>query len=428
MEYVRNALPFLLATVLASSAVEAQDTTPCPSVAEGQYPALVFVVSARALRVDQLNNTLFLAITKDNTGSGAVYAIDLNAGVMTRLPLSTRIRLLRAVPEQKKAMLMVIDEDMSEIKLIELDLATLEVAVRHTLAGRLFARARQDKPDRTIESHVRLSPDFTRLVFASPQDDGTNTHALRLLDLSTKNTVDLDVDLRLELSPISSFSTDYARPPVEWITNHEIIYQHIPSQATSKKPGLKTGQGPNERLAFGRLHEMRIANVDTRRVSQCVRQKLPLTLGGGTMQRHPLTGEIVYQDEWIVDVRRKRLTPRNDPFSVVKRHPADKNGQTVVRDKEKELFRGKRLYLDDCISPSHKHFAYALRHRLPTAEARESAARRGDWHVDLYAKAEGMDDPVKVVGGSYRQITPVAWIEDVNDLRPLEGKSRGEPL
>ena len=246
--------------------------------------------------------------------------------------------------------------------------------------------------------------------------------------MSTKNTVDLDVDLRLELSPLSSFSTDYARPPVEWITNHEIIYQHIPSETDSKQPGLKTGQGGSGRITFERSPVLKIVNIDTNRVSQCARQKLPLTLGGGTMRRHPLTGEIVYQDEWIVDVRRKRLTPRNDPFSVVKRHPADKDGQTVVRDKEKELFRGKRLYLGDCISPSHKHFAYALRHRLPTAEARESAARRGNWHVELYAKAEGMDDPVKVVEGSYRRITPVAWIEDVNDFRPLEGKSRGEPL
>ena len=397
----------LLALVLLSLQGFADDRLSCPKVSAAQRPALVFVegppdrenlyvarflgydlkkdrvLSSRYLQVTQLDNAIFLACTQEEDKTGRVYVMDFRKGVVRLLAESTRFNCLRAEPRRKKAMLCSLDTRAGEIKLFELDLEGLKMTLRKKLS-----RLSLGADFGSIRTGMKLSPDFTRIAYTSntqePAVRQSSDYVLRVLDLSTMQAEDIDSGIHVRISWASSFSE--GRPPLEWLNDKEIVYQHM----------LPYRPEENQSPHFKAAYVVKRANIETKKITECLRKELDLTLDGGSLQMNPLNGRLIYHNRWILDLKKKDLTAKNLPFSIVK---DSSNLQTKVLQGDSVVYKGLAPCVSTCVSPSGRHFAYSLRWK-----DREPAA-------EIYTKIERRKDPVLVGKGSYWPTRPVGWIE-----------------
>jgi hypothetical protein len=395
----------LLVTIVASN-VFAQDRLHCPRIRNDRRPALLFIggpkderelcaacfdgktahnekiVSSNHFQVTQLDNAIFLVTAERSSTKGNVYAIDLGRGIAKLLAESTRIRCLRAEPRMKKAMLVDANMSIGEVRLIELNLANLKVTLRHTLKKELLV-------DRFngIGPRMKLSPDFKHIVYASRKSDKVperwSEYILRVLDLSTMKIEDLDNNVGVQISVISS--RGWGSPPFEWINNNEVIYQDmVPNK-------------PNEisEPALQALNIFKSVNIKTKNIMELFRKELRLTLDGGSLQANPLNGQLIYNREYILDLEKKRLIPKTTPFAVVRGY---RTKPTKILHGEVVLFSGGSRCVGSCVSPSGNNFAYSLRPKT------RSLAE------ELYAKVQGLPEPIKVAEGP-SWTTAIGWIE-----------------
>jgi len=396
---------FLIVAIIASS-VFAKDRLHCPRIRNDRRPALLFIqgpqderelcvacfdgktaynekiASARYLQVNQLDNAIFLVTAQRSPTKGSVYAMDLGRGIAKLLVESTRIHCLRAEPGMKKAMLVDTNMGIGEVRLIGLNLANLETTLRHTLKKELLG-------DRFngIGPRMKLSPDFKHIVYASRKSDKVperwSEYILRVLDLSTMKIEDLDNNVGVQISVLSS--RGWGSPPFEWINNNEVIYQDmVPNK-------------PNEILepALQALNIFKSVNIKTKKVMELFCKELRLTLDGGSLQANPLNGKLIYNREYILDLEKKRLIPKTMPFAVV---PGYRSKPTKILHGEVVLFSGGSRCVGSCVSPSKKNFAYSLRPKT------RSLAE------ELYAKVQGLQEPIKVAEGP-SWTTAIGWIE-----------------
>jgi hypothetical protein len=378
---------FLLVMIVASS-VFAQDRLHYPRIRNSQRPALLFIqgpvdkrelcvayfdgqtahnekiVSARYLQVTQLDNAIFLVTAQRSSTKGSVYAMDLGRGIVKLIAKSTRIHCLRAEPRMKKAMLVDANMGIGEVRLIELNLANLETTLRHTLKKELLG-------DRFngIGPRMKLSPDFKHIVYASRKSDKVHElwseYILRVLDLSTMKIEDLDDNVGVQISVMSSIGR--GRPPFEWIKDDEVLYQHV------------VPNKPNEisEPAHQALNIFKSVNIKTKKVMELFRKELRLTLDGGSLQANPLNGQLIHNKKWVLNLRKKTFTAKDLPFV---------------------LFSGSARCVSNCISPSGNNFAYSLRPK-PRSLAEE-----------VYAKVQGLPEPIKVAEGP-SLTRAIGWIE-----------------
>ncbi|HUS72779.1 MAG TPA: hypothetical protein VMY06_06895 [Sedimentisphaerales bacterium] len=396
---------FLLVTIVASS-VFAQDRLHCPKIRNSQRPALLFVegsvdkqdlcvayfdgqtaqnekiVSAKHPLVTQLDNAVFLVCAKRSSTKGRVYAIDLRRGIANSLAESTRIHCLRSEPRMKKAMLVDANMGIGKVRLIELNLANLKVTLRHTLTKQLLGDGFDG-----IGPRMKLSPDFRHIVYASRKGDGIpelwSEYILRVLDLSTMKIENLDTNVGVQISAFSSIGR--GRPPFEWVNNNKVIYQDmVPNE-------------PNEisRPPSQALNVFKIVDVETKKISELLRREFPLTLDGGSLIANPLNGQLIYNNKWILDQRKKTFKPKDLPFSIVTNRPTKQMQVLSGRD---VLYSGSARCVDCCVSPSGKNFAYSLR-----PKSRSLAE-------ELYAKIQGLPEPIKVAEGP-SWTRAIGWIE-----------------
>ncbi|UCG56163.1 MAG: right-handed parallel beta-helix repeat-containing protein [Phycisphaerales bacterium] len=399
--------------ILVSHWLEEHETdaaVACPRVSKDMRPAFVFVegpvrggalfvadfdghlvqreqvTSSKSLQVTQLDDAVFLVTATEGSNEGKVYVFDFTRGIGKLLTRSTRIHCLRSEPARGKAMLVESVPETSQVRLYELDLVSLKMALSHTLAYEYFGGI--------VETQI--SPDFSRLAYPNMKDFtpiGTEEdvplgqwtkYELKAVDLSTLNIDTLDEDVDVQISPISSIG--WGTPPLEWVNNDEVVYQHmIPCEPNEDcKPYLEA------QYVFKKV------NVGTKQVMRLFEGRLPLTLGGGFLKCNPLNGELVYDNKWVLDIEGGALTPKDLPFSVVRDYSA---GQTTVSFGEQVLYSGEQRCIDTCISADHKNFAYLLRTRPDTSE------------VAIYVKVKGIGEPLKVGEGSYWPTRPVGWIE-----------------
>lgn len=409
MKLMKKCLKLIVGCLLVSIlvwGVYAKGKLCCPRIRKDQRPALLFIqgpqdkrelcvacfdgktahtekiVSAKYLEVTQLDNSIFLVTAKRSPTEGRVYAIDLGRGIANLLPESTRIHCLRAEPRMKETMLVDANIGIGEVRLIELSLANLETTLRHTLKKELLV-------DRFngIGPRMKLSPDFKHIVYASRKSDKVperwSEYILRVLDLSTMKIEDLDNDVGVQISVLSS--RGWGSPPFEWINNNEVIYQDmVPNK-------------PNEisEPALQALNIFESVNIKTKKVMELFRKELRLTLDGGSLQANPLTGQLIYNREYILDLEKKRLIPKTTPFAVV---PGYRSKPTKILHGEVVLFSGGSRCVRSCLSPSGKNFAYSLRPKT------RSLAE------ELYAKVQGLSEPIKVAEGP-SWTTAIGWIE-----------------
>lgn len=401
---------------------EAVDTPPgpgtsplgCPSISRNQYPALVFIegkglrphlyvahfaggtahrqeiLCARSIYVYRLGETMFLIRAAAEPEGTNVFVVDLHSGLMKLVAQTPRFHLLRSEPDRNKAMLIRFERGMPEIDLVELDLSSLKTTLRHTIKGKLLREKFSG-----LGPRMKLSPDFKHIAFVSLRDQPgvrrESQYALRLLDLGVMKASDLDPHVRVEISGISSHAM--GSPPFEWISDHQIIYQHvIPSR--TQKPGY----------GMNCVHVLKVVDIDTGTTWECLRADLRLTLDGGNLAANPLNGRIVYRDRWLVDVDKGVLTPKDGSFFVERGYQMHR---TMLFDGDRVLHSGKDDLVHDLISASQKHFAYSLR---PHSAAPNLLVR-------LYVKLDGVPDPIQVAEGPYLPTQPIAWIEDTRPLR-----------
>jgi len=398
-------MEFLLVMIIASS-VYAKDMLNCPKIRNDQRPALLFVegpveksnlcvayfdsktahnekiVSAKYLLVTQLDNAVFLVSVKDSSTKGKIYAIDLGRGITKLLAESTRIHCLRSEPRRKTAMLVDANMGIGEVRLIELNLANLETTLRHTLKKELLG-------DRFngIGPRMKLSPDFKHIVYASRKSDKVpelwSEYILRVLDLSTMKIEDLDNNVGVQISALSS--RGWGRLPFEWINNNEVIYQDmVPNE-------------PDEifRPPFQALNVFKIVDIETKKISELLRRELPLTLDGGSLITNPLNEQLIYNNKWILDQRKKTFNPKDLPFSIVTNRLAN---QMQVLSGTDVLYSDSARYVGGCISPSGNNFAFSLRPKT------RSLAE------EVYAKVRGLPEPIKVAEGP-SWTRAIGWIE-----------------
>ncbi|MHC4737467.1 MAG: hypothetical protein ACYS9Y_01035 [Planctomycetota bacterium] len=408
-KYLTQIAGFLFVIIFVAD-VFADGQFNCPKITDNQCPALLFIegsvdksnlyiahfdgktvhreeiISSRYIQVTQLDNAVFLVSVSESSNNGKVYAIDFSIPKVKFLAQSTRIRCLRAQPQRKAAMLMDVNGNIGRIQLIELNLANLESTLRYTLSKELLG-------DNFIgiAQSMKLSPDFKHIVYASrkggKEHELWSEYTLRILDLATMKTEDLDKNVGVQISGISSFP--WGIPVIEWINNDEIIYRDmVPNE-------------PNEisKPALDSLNIFKSVNIKTKEISELFRKELRLTLDGGSLQTNPLNEKLLYSNRSYLNLRDGTLTPKNFPFSVI----VDKSTkQTQLLEGADVLYCGNERCVGSCISTSGGNFAYSLR------------PKRGTLSVKLYAKFEGSEQPLKIAQGPYSPTSPIAWIESTS--------------
>jgi len=394
--------PLLLSLlVLVPSACIGVEQLACPAIPEDGYPALVFVeggihqhtlfvsyfgegvvrrreiMISKSIEVEQLDNAIFL-VEAQHDGEPGVFVIDLANGRMKHV---AEARLLRSVPGRRKAMLMKLALREEKVDLVELDLDTLETKPAHVLTRKQLGETFDG-----IGPGIKISPDFKHLAYARlkgtlPRIHEPTIYVLSVLDLSTMEVRDMDANVRVEIGMFSSYG--HGRPPFEWLSDDELLYQHIPN-----------GNDENDRMGE-KHHVLKIANIETGAVREVMRPLVRLTLNGGTMRMDPVTGRIEYHREWLLDLG-ESLVAKNYPFSVER---SSDGATTVIRRDDTLIYEGDARCMQTCLSASGKHFAYMLR-----PEPREL-------HSILYAALAGEAGPIKVAEGPYWPTRPIAWVE-----------------
>jgi hypothetical protein len=171
-------------------------------------------------------------------------------------------------------------------------------------------------------------------------------------------------------------SISHGQPPFEWISENEILYQHmVPVDWKESQYVLKC------------------ANIKDKTTTEWLTKKLPLTLDGGKISYDWLMGEIYFQD-FLVDIKNKTLLPKKDIFSI-----NQNNQRTEISFNGEPIFnRDSNVSVVPCISHSKKNFACLIR---PNKNGKNA----------IYIKANDIKEPLVISqDGLYTDV--IAWIEN----------------
>ncbi len=289
------------------------------------------------------------------------------------------LRCLRSNPDSGEAVILRYGQGTTESSVIRVDLGSLKTTVLRNIP----------RTDATTGFHgprVRISPDFKRLAAMVGRErtgrSNRTAYSLRVLDLDTLKTTELDTEVMVEISPISSFGR--GNPPFEWITPTAVLYQHIlPEKA------------PVGRWRSYARHVLKSVNVASGAADVWLTKSMRLSMQGGTMRRDWLTQKLEYHD-YLVDTQSRKLMARRPSYTI-----SDRSGAYEIR------FRGELLkehppnpsYAYGYTSPSGDNLAYFVSYH----DQRASPA--------VYAKTADMKQAVQVSRGPFHT-TPVGWLED----------------
>ncbi len=350
-----------------------------------------FVLSARYLEVTQLDNSVFLVSAPGSPQRTETYAMDLESGTARLIGQGPNLRCLRAEPARKTAMLIESDRSASEDRLIELGLVSLTTAERIRLPRTMLVDERTG-----IITPYKISPDFARIAFVTYEGgrgvERESEFELKSLDLRTLKVQVLDSDVRVRIPGISSFS--HGIPPFEWISDSQILYQHMIGQERTDG-----GFGSNEgapRLTTDALCVFKIVDIRTGEITERFRQQLRMELNGGSLGTDPLTGRLAFNRNYVLDPVQNRLIDRILPYSISS-DPAQR--RTEIRSAADVLYSGDAMSLETCLSASGKYFAYALR-PAGTGLAAE-----------VYAVFNADRKPLSVAAGTFSPTRAIGWIE-----------------
>jgi hypothetical protein len=404
---------FIMFMAVSSSAMRSPGhaAMTCPQIGKDMRPALLFVegtpeerhlgiaylkgeklrgeviMSAKYLEVTQLDNAVFLISASATPQTGAIYVMDLESGRIKRIGEGTSLRCLRAEPGRKAAMLVESDGMAGVDRLVELGLASLVTADRQVLSKTVLG----EEYDR-IGHPFKISPDFTHIAYVSKKSTGdferTSDFELKSLDLRTFKAEVLDSAVLVQIPTISSFS--YGIPPFEWISNNQVLYQHMIAQDNAGSGSIPNFIQVNGMCVF------KIADIRTGEISECFRKELRMEFDGGSLTVDPLTGRLILNRNYVFDYVQKQLTDINLPFAV---HADFAARKTEITSAASVLYSGAGMCMEARLSRSGSFFAYLLRPDVATLEA------------EIHAVFNRDGKPIKVAAGTASPTRPIGWIE-----------------
>jgi len=401
---------FLAAIGVCCYAAQGAEGLSCPVIGTGERPALVFVgggitdntlqvarfgkegeelettdvLSGRNLEVAQLGNAVFLITAFEASGRGRVYAVNFDNGRMRCLAESTAVRCLRSLPSRNVSMLMEVQSRQSRIVLYELALDTLDLVPRHRLS-------RLEYQDEYVGfgTRMRMSPDLKHIAYVVPHSAGGisrwTTYTLKIVELSTKSVREFVPSVGVQIGSFSSFGRGV--PPLVWLDNSRVLYQDMDTPEDAEVFDHD----------FKMLHRFKCVDIKTEETSECMAADIPLSLDGGSLNVDPLTGNIRFRDDWVLDLNAGSLRSAIRPFTI-ESFPASR--RTEIRAGSAVIYDGPSRCVSKVVAPSGEHIAYSLR---PWASH--------SLFVELYAKTKAMAQPVKVTEGCYLPVRPIGWIE-----------------
>jgi hypothetical protein len=382
------------------------DPTNCPRLGKDKRPALLFyeggpdglhlyvayqqdgklvresIVSARYLELTQLDNAIFLTNTRL---SSFIYAMDFNTGEVKPIGEDGMIWCLRAEPARKTAMLIDSRRGSGRDRLIELGLTSLTTTKEQVLSNKELG----DEYDRIVHPY-KISPDFQQIAYVSKKGgkavERVSNCELKSLDLRIYKTKVLDDNVRVEISGASSLGNGI--PPFEWISNSQVLYQHIIAQESSKESewSLRPLNG---------LCVFKIVDIKTGNISECFRKEIRLELEGGTLKADPLTNRLIFNRNFILDYIQNQIVDKNLPFSVSSYF----SRKTEIKSASEVLYSGNLICSTTCLSKSGVNFSYLL------------ASGGLSVQSEIYAVFNGSRKPVKVAEGINQMSHPIGWIE-----------------
>jgi hypothetical protein len=211
-------------------------------------------------------------------------------------------------------------------------------------------------------------------------------YSLRVLDLETMEAGELDDQVVIEISPVSSM---LPIPSFEWISSQEIIYQHMIPEDVNESGFFRTDAE----------YVLKQVNIESGEITELVRNRLPLTLNGGYIDYNWFTGS------WSIyaDVNNVISTPVNNQLTYsIKEKP--NSVEIYYQDQLVCRHKGDYWRTGSCLSHSQEHLAYYIiydRYQISTV---------------LYAMTKDMEKPFQVAQISDGSCL-VAWIEDTSYLR-----------
>ncbi len=347
------------------------------------------IMAAQSINAAQLSNTVFLLQANQYPHDSSVwqqtqFLVDFKTGSKVLLCKSqSRDKLvhyycLRSVPEKNEAVLLRYGQGTDKSTLIQVDLKTLETKTKFTFPEK-------EKLPEFNGPHVKISPDFKHLaamigpylgnqISSQSRQPG---NSLKVLDLDTMKITIIDDKVQVQLSPHSSIG--YVRPPFDWISNDEILYQNmIP---------IKLGESQ---------YVLKCANIKNNTTTEWLTKQLPLTIGGGNLSCDWFTGEVYFQG-FLVDLKNKILLPKIDSCSI-----KQDSYRTEINFNGKLIFNyDDYLYVDSCISHSKNNFAFFVRFN-------------GNEQNALYIKNKDINEPAIILQDS-SNTDIIAWIENTGE-------------
>ncbi len=338
------------------------------------------LLSARYLEVTQVSGAIFLLVAKDGSRTGNSWLADFDTGRVVYLGPSPYYYHLRSNPKNQSAVIARTAAGLPFLDLLLVDYASLAIRTISTLSTETLSAEQRA----AITPWGKLSSDFRRYAYlvegSSALRKGTGRFELRVLDLTTMTSSVVEADVACELADICSVS---AKPPFAWVDDTTLIYQHIP---------------PSSRRGATTEHIFRVARFPEGRTEDRLVLNQRLSCNCGTLSVDPVFDQLIYAkgERQVLDHSTSVLRPLNRHYSVTGRWNLD---LTTVSRGDLILYSGSHGLIGDLVSPSGRHFAYALRPEVL------------DLRVSLYASLAGLPRPIQVGNGPYWPTRAVAWVE-----------------
>lgn len=369
---------------------------------DGETPNVQKIMAAQSLETTQLGDAVFLVnawqhprdqelwsqsyfLINLSTGSSVLLLKSKLSNIMSCSELEPVMCLL-SIPDHNEAVLFRNVPSTDESTLIHVNLNTLETVDLFTLPRN---NETQGFHDPCLPCILRISPDFKLLAAMLYRErlESQQIYSLRVLDLETMQVVELDDQVVVEVHPISSA---LPIPPFEWISGQEILYQHMIPEDVNEGGLFSTHA----------QYVLKHVNIETKEITELIRNRLPLTIHGGYIDLNWFTGILsIYADPDNV----VSTAPVNQPTYSIKEGP--NIIKIYYQDQLIRQHKGDYWHTGSCISHSREHFAYYIRY--------------DDIGIStvLYAKTRDMKKPVQIAKRSYGYSELVAWIEDTANLR-----------
>jgi hypothetical protein len=352
-------------------------------------PEIHNIAAAQYISTRRLSDAVFMLVMnhdpKDLTLSTQnYYLVDFQTGSSVLLGESeSRDKLvhfycLHSDSRKNEAIILRYGSGTDESALLHVDLKTLEINVLKTLPITKSTYGFHS-------SKMKISPDFKRIATMKAIGGYEEVYKkkffkLRVLDLQTMETIVFEDVITVEVSPVSSWP---GIPPFVWLDSEEILYQH-----------MILNEVKQEEFQHDAQYVLKSVNIKNRTTTEWLRNRMRLTLRGGSMSVNRSKKEVNFHD-CVVDIPSRSLKPKvsRKPQKSQKIKQLELNVKTLLSPKKYEITQL-------LVSSSKKNAACFIRFKDDRNETPK-----------IYAQTEEMTQPI-IVSDAQFYTSLITWIED----------------